>query len=306
MNKTAISQAEKKILREFRIIQQHSSKLEESITQFSKALQIINGSHSIIDSKRGPGRPRKEMSNTNEQVAKRSPGRPRKDSSAITVKLVKRGPGRPRKEVVSEPLNVVKRSPGRPKKNEVKSVTVVNRDGRGRPSLQEILSDPLSSEMKSDLQRIEKNINKFNVWKNESTKERSIWVIENGTYMGVIEGFYSSGTSGKYGITTRVFVNPNSELVSDSLKQHIDTAAVNRIRYVETQEEGEHYIEKQRMKLVEEYFNEILPKIIKDHGKRGSVYAFHLNSEIRRNFNKLKIVYDNKYAPKIESQLVNS
>lgn len=275
--------------------------------------------------KRGRGRPKKE--DTTEEpksevvtTEKRGPGRPKKTEEVAVAQNdstdnVKRGRGRPRK-ITETIVAVIKRGPGRPKKNvedapaasttNVASSGGTSTGGRGRPSLEDILAEPLTPELKAEISRIEENISTFNQWKKTSHKENEIWVIENATYMGIIEGFPSTGSSGKYGIKTRVFINPNSNLVPDDLKKHVNTTAVNRIRYVDSKEDGLEYIAKQKEKIADDMFTEIMPKIIKDHGKKDSVYAFHLNTEIRRGFNRLKAIYDNKYAAKLEKQLVRS
>lgn len=88
-----------------------------------------------VESKRGPGRPRKTTEETPVVAPKRGPGRPRKNPEAVvaaTPTEVKRGPGRPRKNpeaVAAE--SAPKRGPGRPRKTE--TPTDSPKRGPGRP-----------------------------------------------------------------------------------------------------------------------------------------------------------------------------
>jgi hypothetical protein len=306
-NVQQLQQIGNKVKMELNGLQKHSSKLFDSLDQFNAMIQILDGKAVVI---KRPGRPKKNAS-ANIVVVKRGPGRPKKnveDVVATNEVTEQKRRGRPRK--VQEEESVVTTAVGkrgRPRKTESATNEVVaTSGGRGRPSVQDILAEGLTPELKGDLKRIEENVHHFNKWWEESTKDKEVWKIENGSYLGVIEGFYSSGTSGRFGVTTRIYVNPNSNLVPEELKNNINTTAVNRIRYVDNKEEGISYIEKQKVKLAEDFFSEVLPKVIKDHGKKGSVYAFHLDSDVRRKFNKIKVIYDNKYATKIEKQLVKS
>lgn len=278
-----VKQASGEILKTLQMIKQHTSKLESSINEFSQSLQVIEGGKL------------KSTIVTETNVVKRGRGRPKKDSSLEQKNIiVKRKPGRPKKENQVDSSIFVKRKPGRPKKNENTIVATVKKNGRGRPSIKDVIDTPTHPLIDKEVLRIEEASHKFNKWGNYSNKEKVVFKIQNGTYLGIIEGFYSSGNSGRYGITTRLYINPDSHLVPEDLKQHIETAAVNRIRYVESKEEGLEYIEKQKAKIAQEFFSEILPRIIKDHGKKGSVYAFHLDKTVRRDFNKLKTIFDNK------------
>lgn len=228
----------------------------------------------------------KYFAKVEEAIAKISTLVENSEVAVTSTSTVKRGPGRPRKTETATTTKVAKRGPGRPRKTDAVALTA------GAKQLFDL-----------EIQRIETNINGFNKWNKESTKEKEIWVIENGTYVAVIEGFFSSGNTGRYGVTTRLYVNPNSHLVPEALKGHIDTAAVNRIRYLETKADGLEYIEKQKAKLFNDYFQEVLPTIIANHGKKGSVYAFHLDSQIRKHFNQFKKYYDENYSQKFEKEL---
>jgi hypothetical protein len=315
-NAQRLSQISNRVQKDLNVLQKQSTILQNSLSQFNSMVQVLTKEG--VTEHRGAGRPRKEAERVVVTINRR-PGRPKKEEETIIDSQIKRGPGRPRlqsdnnvkndtKEFAKQDQNNivdVKRGPGRPKVvKEEEVVKLETTTGRGRPSMQDVLTEPLSPNLKAEIKRIEENQHHFNQWSEESADNKDIWKIENATYLGVVEGFYSSGTSGRYGITTRVYVNPNSHLVPEDLKEDIDTSAVNRIRYVENKEEGTKYIEKQKIKLLEEFFNDTMPKIIKDHGKKGSVYAFHLDSNVRKQFNKLKVVYDNKYTNKTSKDLV--
>lgn len=171
--------------------------------------------------------------------------------------------------------------------------------GRGRPSKVEA---SLDNTLKDEVLRIRNHIDEYNKWWDDSEKNRNIWKIENGTYLCIIEGFYSSGETGRYGVTTRLYINPSSSILPDELKGDIHTTAVNRIRYVENKEQGLEYIERQKHKMKHEFFNETIPSIISNHGKKGSVYAFHLDDGIRNQFKHLQTaVYK---IPSLEKQVV--
>lgn len=277
-------------------LESKASEIQTSLEKFNQAIGLLERQDVISNEK---------VDNLDELLT------PAANSTKKALAFIQRGPGRPRKNPVATETEttVVKRGPGRPRKTEkVKSPKVVSKlsTGRGRPSIEEILAEPLTPEVQSEIDRIKDNLESYNQWRDESVDGRDIKVIENGTYLGVIEGFFSSGTSGRYGVTTRVYINPNSYLLPEELKSHIDTAAVNRIRYLETREEGLEYISKQQEKIQKDFFNEIAPRIIKDHGKKGSVYAFHLDPEVRRAFNKFNILYKHKIAPEISERLAKA
>lgn len=210
--------------------------------------------------------------------------------------IQKRGPGRPRKTEQPQSSSV---------KKSVITTTSKTREGRGRPSIEEILSEPLTEAFELEFERIKGDIDNFNMWKQEDEDGKTVWKIFNATYLGIIEGFHSSGDSGRYGVTTRVFINPNSHVVPNDLKGHIDTAAVNRIRYVENKNDGLSYIERQKSKIGEQFFNEIMPRVIRNHGKKGSDYGFHLDANIRSDMNRIKTIFDHKVYPSIKDERVH-
>ena len=79
--------------------------------------------------KRSVGRPRKEVVET-KTTEKKGPGRPRKEVSQ--TEKPKRTVGRPRKEVDEKPASAVKKGRGRPKKA-IQEAKIGNTRGRGRP-----------------------------------------------------------------------------------------------------------------------------------------------------------------------------
>jgi hypothetical protein len=267
------------------IFKKQSSAIESTLKEFNELLVTMkpNSSNPQEVVKNGRGRPKKQEKIT-VVITKNKPGRPKKivEDTKKTIIISKNPVGRPKQADKVEN----KRLPGRPKKQEIVIAGKVNTKN------QSVVTKLPPVAMREEIERIEQNSKKYNQWIDESTKTEIVAKIENGSYLGVIEGFNSSGNSGKYGITTRVYVNPNSKLVPSDLKNNINTAAVNRIRYVDSKEEGISYINRQKEKLKEDFFTEILPQIIKDHGKENSVYAFHLNNEVRKSFNKLKVAYN--------------
>lgn len=283
IDKKEVAKLSVKFSNELLKFKQAAASMEETLGKLNVA--VLTEDAPVSEVKRGRGRPRKneesqknKTTETTMVVGVRRRGRPRKNTEASTqtkITVVHRGPGRPRKTETTEQEPVVaKRSPGRPRKN-AESVVAVSQN-----------NDIISQEIEA----INKDLKKYNSAKWQ--KENQMWVKENATYRAEIVGAYSNGTSGKYGITTRVYLNPQRAIIPEDLKHHISTAAVNRIRYVGNEEEGLEYIEKQKAKIVEDFFAEVMPKVIPDHGKEDSVYAFHLKPSIREAFNQLKTKFD--------------
>ncbi len=299
MKLTTIKQVGTKMQKDIENVQKLGQKLEESLEKFNQALAVLEGNNEEV----APN------------VQKRKPGRPAKSNKETVAKLtVKRGPGRPKKNTTEEVVSETpKKKPGRPKKNQTETATTTTAKRKpGRPKKNEVVAKSTNKSVKgsknadlvAEINRVKDDIDTYNQWAEVNDSERIMAVIENATYRGEVVGFYSKGGSGRFGVTTRVYLNPDSNLVPEELKHHITTAAVNRIRYVDTEAEGLDYIEKQKEKLKNDYFNEIMPKVLKDHGKPGSDYAFHCDKTVRRNFNQLKSLYDKEYKTEIEKETV--
>ena len=85
---------------------------------------------SIVEIKRGRGRPRKNMHPSTE-TNKKGPGRPRKDVQQAKD-TDKKGPGRPRRDA-QQTTETSKKGPGRPRKDAHQTTEMTDKKGPGRP-----------------------------------------------------------------------------------------------------------------------------------------------------------------------------
>lgn len=168
--------------------------------------------------------------------------------------------------------------------DELRSDLIDENRGRGRTPLindliQHFKLTEKASDVEQEIDRI-KNLDNVNSWYNIGTDRTPHQVIINATYLASIQFLEANSKTSNYSVLTRVMLNPSSLYFKGE-------SVVIRNRYLDTYEEAMDYMQRQMEKVKKQFFYELAPSVIPNHGNRDSYYGFYLSKQNRSEYKNI-------------------